>query len=75
MPAQPTSLAEQAQELIQQSQAQSEQLLLEGRPRQAVQEVLWLLETVVTAFRGLDAGAGTVQGKYFNTIVADAATI
>jgi hypothetical protein len=63
MPAQPTSLAEQAQELIQQSQAQSEQLLLEGRPRQAVQEILWLLETVVTAFRGLDAGAGTVQGK------------
>ena len=32
---------------------------------------MWLLETVSTAFQGLDAGGGTVQGKYFNKIVAD----
>lgn len=65
------SLDEQAQETIQQSLKQSEQLLLEGRDRQAVQEILWLLETISTAFQGLDTGAGTVEGKYFNKI-ADA---
>src|SRR5271166_367595 len=42
-----------------------------GRHRQAVQEILWLLETVSTAFRGLDTGVATVQGKYFNKIAED----
>jgi hypothetical protein len=71
VPEQPASLDEQAQEIIQQSLQQSEQLLAEGRHRQAVQEILWLLETVSTAFQGLDTGAGTVQGKYFNKIAED----
>ena len=30
-----------------------------------------MLETIATAFRGLDTDTGTVQGKYFNKIVAD----
>ena len=67
----PPSLDQQAQEIIQQSLKQSEQLLAEGRDRQAVQEILWLLETVSTAFQGIDTGAGTVQGKYFNKIAED----
>jgi hypothetical protein len=67
----PLSLDEQAQEIIQKSLKQSEQLLSEGRDRQAVQEILWLLETVATAFQGLDTGAGTIQGKYFNKIAED----
>jgi len=67
----PLSLDQQAQEIIQQSLKQSEQLLAEGRTRQAVQEILWLLETVSTAFQGLDTGSGTVQGKYFNKIADD----
>jgi len=67
----PLSLDQQAQEIIQQSLKQSEQLLSEGRYRQAVQEILWLLETVSTAFQGLDTGSGTVQGKYFNKIADD----
>jgi hypothetical protein len=67
----PSSLDEQAQEIIQKSLRQSEQLLSEGRDRQAVQEILWLLETVSTAFQGLETGAGTVQGKYFNKIAED----
>jgi hypothetical protein len=67
----PLSLDEQAQEIIQQSLKQSEQLLFEGRNRQAVQGILWLLETVSTAFQGLDAGSGTVPGKYFNRIADD----
>ena len=69
----PASLDRQVRELIQNSLSQSEQLLSEGRSRQAVQEMPWLLETVSTAFQGLDldTGTGTVQGKYFNRIVAD----
>lgn len=65
------SLDDQAQEIIQLSLQQSERLLSEGRDRQAVQEILWLLETVSTAFQGLDTGTGTIQGKYFNKIADD----
>ena len=67
----PPSLDEEAQEIIQKSLRQSEQLLSEGRDRQAIQEILWLLETVSTAFRGMGTGSGTVQGKYFNKIAED----
>jgi hypothetical protein len=71
VPVHAASLDEQAQEVIQRSLKDSEQLLAEGRNRQAVQEILWLLETVSTAFQGLDTDAGTVQGKYFNKIAAN----
>lgn len=71
MPSTPASLDQQAQQIIQQSLSESEQLLTEGRSRAAVQEVLWLLETVATAFQGMDTESGTVQGKYFNKIVGD----
>lgn len=65
------SLDEQPQDTIQKSLKDSKELLSEGRHRQAVQEILWLLETVSTAFQGLNTAAGTVQGKYFNKIVED----
>ena len=65
------SLDEQAQAMIQKSLNDSEQMLSEGRNRPAVQEILWLLETVSTAFQGLETEAGTVQGKYFNKIIAN----
>jgi hypothetical protein len=65
------SLDAQAQEIIQRSLKQSEQYLSTGQARQAVQEILWLLETVSTAFQGLDVGQRTVQGKYFNKIASD----
>ena len=71
IPDESPSLDQQAQEIIQQSLKQSEKFLSEGRHRQAVQEILWLLETVSTAFQGLDTGSGTVQGKYFNKIAED----
>lgn len=67
----PESLDGQARRMIQASLKTSEQFLEQGLNRQAVQEVLWLLETVSTAFQGLNAGTGTVQGKYFNKIVSD----
>jgi hypothetical protein len=64
----PPSLDAQAQEKIQRSLKQSEEYLAAGKNRQAVQEILWLLETVSTAFQGLPVGEGTIQGKYFNKI-------
>lgn len=65
------SLDAQAQEIIQKSLKKSEEDLALGHGRQAVQEILWLLETVSTAFQGLPVGDGTVEGKYFNKIVDD----
>lgn len=66
------SLDEQAQELIQNSLRISEELRAAGKHRQAVQEVLWLMETVSTAFQGMDVeDNGTVKGKYFKKIVED----
>jgi hypothetical protein len=68
---QPPSLDEQAHDIIQRSLKQAEEYLVLGHGRQAVQEILWLLETVATAFQGLEVGQATVQGKYFNKIAED----
>ena len=68
------SLDEQAQEIVQQSLQQSEKLLAEGHPRQAVQEILWLMESVVTAFKGLGTGEDTIEAKYFNKIAKELRT-
>ncbi|HDZ75432.1 MAG TPA: hypothetical protein ENH55_22255 [Aurantimonas coralicida] len=71
MPERYQSLDEQAQDTVQKSLQQSETLLAEGHPRQAVQEILWLMESVVTAFKGLSTGDATIEGKYFNKIVPE----
>lgn len=71
VPQAPPTLAERAQEILQTSLRRAEDLLSQGRGREAVQETLWLLETVATAFRGTDTGTGTVEGKYFNDIVKE----
>ena len=63
--------AEQASAVLAKSVARSEELLVSGHPREAVQEILWLLETVSTAFKGLETHSGRVDGKYFNKIVSD----
>jgi len=65
------SLEAQAQSLIQQSLGQIQQAVSERRSRQAVQESLWLLETVTTVFRGEAVAQSTIQGKYFNKIVEE----
>jgi len=65
------SFEQKARDMIEKSLRRSEELLAEGRPREAVQESLWLLETVATAFRGLETGSGKIEGKYFNHIVRD----
>jgi hypothetical protein len=71
VPERPLTLAEKAQEILQSSLHNAEQLLAEGKDREAVQEALWLIETVATAFRGIDTGTGTIEGKYFNQIVKE----
>jgi hypothetical protein len=71
VPPPPPTLAERAVELLQGSLNRSDELLSQGRGREAVQESLWLLETVSTAFRGVETATGTVEGKYFNKIVRD----
>jgi hypothetical protein len=65
------SLDQQARELIQKSLSKSEALLANGDYRQAVQESLWLLETVTTTFQGLETDHATIAGNYFNKIVGD----
>ena len=74
VPERPPSLDAQAQEIIQASLQASERLLAGGHNRQAVQEILWLLETVATAFRGVGTEETSVQGKYFNRIIGDLRT-
>ena len=65
------TLAEQAHEILQNSMRRAEDLLCSGHGREAVQETLWLLETITTAFRGVETATGTVEGKYFNDIVKE----
>jgi hypothetical protein len=69
-PSVPT-LAEQSVAVIDQSLNRASDLLHQGKYREAVQESLWLLETVATAFRGLDTQNGSIEGRYFNQIVRD----
>ena len=71
VPEPPPTMAEQAAGILRECLGRSDQLLAEGRDREAVQEILWLLETVSTAFRGLDTTTGTIEGNYFNRIVKE----
>lgn len=71
VPAAPPTLEQTALDIYQRSLNRSEELLSQGYAREAVQESLWLLETVSTAFKGLETESGTVAGKYFNHIVRD----
>ena len=70
VPDQTPSLERQAQTLIEEALRASDQLLDDGRGRQAVQELLWLLETVSTAFRNEEILEGNIHGDYFNKIIA-----
>jgi hypothetical protein len=71
VPSRPPTLAEQSADIFQKSIQRSTQLLNEGQNREAVQELLWLLESVTTAFRGVETVSGKIEGGYFNQIVRD----
>lgn len=65
------TLAEQAREILQESMHRAEELLTENRPREAVGEMLWILESLATAFRGAPLPSGEVKGRYFNQIARE----
>lgn len=65
------SLASQARPQIDEALDNADRFLSEGRGRHAVSELLWLLESISTAFKGTGDGADTIQGKYFNAIVKE----
>jgi len=67
----PPTIAEHALEILQQSLERSERLLTEGHHHEAVQESLWVLESLTTAFRGIELDGEAVRGKYFNDILRD----
>lgn len=69
VPASPPTLDEQASALIDSALAAADRELGRGNGRQAVQELLWLLETIATAFRGANTSEGTIERKYFNKII------
>jgi hypothetical protein len=66
------SLEKKAQDIIQQSLANSKKHLNEGSYRAAVQESLWLLETISTIFKGVQVDDDTkIVGKYFSKIIPE----
>ena len=70
-PEPPPTLSEEASVIVNGSIQRAEQLLMEGRPREAVQEMLWILESIATTFRGIILPTGTIQGRYFNEIARE----
>lgn len=68
----PLSFDDQAKEIIEKSLNQADSLLKDKQARPAVQELLWLLETITTAFEGLTTeNSETIGGKYFNKIIPE----
>ncbi len=70
-PEPPPTLAEEASAIVRKSMQRADDLLGENRPREAVQEMLWILESIATTFRGASLSTGTVQGRYFNEIARE----
>jgi len=71
VPPAPPTLGQEASQLLGASIRRADELLAQGRGREAVQESLWLLESATTAFRGIQTEGGIIRGKYFNQIVED----
>ncbi len=68
----PQTFDDQAKEIIQKSLHEANRLLNEKRERPAVQELLWLLETISTAFQGMTIeDSESIGGKYFNQIIPE----
>lgn len=71
VPARTPSFDMKANEIIQASLRKSEKLLDAGNHRSAVQEVYWLLESITTAFRGVQIADSNIKGKYFSKIIEE----
>jgi hypothetical protein len=57
--------------LILESFNRSDKLLSQGYSKEAVQESLWLLETITTGFLNVDTESEKVEAKYFNQIIKE----
>lgn len=68
-PAVPKSFQENARETIEKSLAKADDHWAKFEYKAAVQEILWLLETITTAFDGVEADGTKIEGKYFNDII------
>lgn len=68
------SLEEETVLKIRKSLDDADKLLLQGNHRAALQEALWLLESVATVFQGHETELHSVEGKYFNKIIKDLKT-
>ena len=71
VPPPPPTLREASAQLLEESVIRSEELLADNRGKEAVQEMLWVLESLATGFRDLSLPTGQVKGRYFNQIVKD----
>jgi hypothetical protein len=67
----PLFIEAQAITRLQESLTRADELLAAGRGRQAVQETLWVLESLATAFRGVASASEAVGGRYFSEIARD----
>ncbi len=65
------SLADEAAAVLRESVHRAQELANQGRPREAVQEMLWILESVSTVFIGVSVPGGNLKGKYFNEIAKE----
>jgi hypothetical protein len=71
IPEPPPTFEESAADVIRKSLQRSQDLINENRPLDAVLHSLWILESLVTAFRGAQLPSGTIEGKYFNEIAKE----
>ena len=68
---QEATVLEVASEEFREAISRSEDLLSQGKAREAVQNLLWVLESVATAFRGVVVEGTEVRGHYFNRIIRE----
>lgn len=70
-PRQTPSLNAEAQFIFRESVNRADELLAQSRPREAVQEMLWIFESIVTVFIGVETADAKVKGHYFNQIAKE----
>lgn len=71
VPAPPATLMSQANNQLKNAWEGAQKYLEQGEGRKAVQELLWVLESVAAAFEGKTVGSTVVKGDYFVSIVAE----
>ena len=71
LPETPQILTETFRDVYRDSINTAESLLSQGQFSPAVQVYLWLLESISTAFRGVEMENKDINAKYFNTIVKE----